>query len=94
MRAEDAADLKSTINNLNNVFKIMNKIIQNLKAVTKLQRIYLRLLEPIYDLPLEVELEDLSCLIKFLKQALIDCGAMDCFINEQLIGEKKLPIQL
>ena len=72
----------------------MNKIVENLKAVTKSQRIYLRSMEPIYDLRLEVELEDPSRLIKFLKQALIDCGATDCFINEHLIEEKKLPIQL
>ena len=72
----------------------MNKIIENLKAVTKSQRIYLRSIEPIYDLRLEVELEDPSHLIKFLKQALIDCGATDCFIDEQLVKEKKLPIQL
>ena len=94
MRAEDAADPKSTIINLNNVFEAMNKVIENLKAVTKSQRIYLRSLEPIYNLRLEVELEDPSCLVKFLKQALIDCGTMDCFIDEQLIKEKQLPIQL
>ena len=82
MRAQDAADLESAIINLNNVFEIMNKIIENLKAVTKLQRIYLRSMEPIYDSRLEVELEDPSCLIKFLKQALINCGATNCFIDE------------
>ena len=93
MRAKDAANPWSTIINLNNVFKVMNKIIENLKAVTKSQRIYLRSIEPIYDLRLEVELEDPSHLIKFLKQALINCGATDCFIDKQLIKEKKLPIQ-
>ena len=72
----------------------MNKIIENLKAVTKSQKIYLRSVEPIFDLRLEVELEDPSRLIEFLKQALIDCGATDCFIDEQLIEEKKLPVQL
>ena len=80
--------------NLNNVFEVLNKIIENLKAVMKSQRVYLRSMEPIYDLRLEVELEDPSHLIKFLKQALIDCGATDCFINEQLIEEKESPIQL
>ena len=94
MRAEDAANPWSAIINLNNVIEIMNKIIENLKAVTKLQRIYLRSMEPIYNLRLEVELEDPSYLIKFLKQALINCGATDCFINKQLIEEKRLPIQL
>ena len=94
MRAQDAANPESMLINLNNVFKTLNKIIENLKAVTKLQRIYLRLIEPVYDLRLEVELKDPSCLIKFQKQALINCGAMDCFIDEQLIDEKKLPIQL
>ena len=94
MRAEDAADPRSAIINLNNIFEIMNKIIEKLKAVTKLQRIYLRSMEPIYNLRLEVELEGPSHLIKSLKQALIDCGAMDCFIDEQLVKEKKLPIQL
>ena len=72
----------------------MNKIIEKLKAVTKSQRVYLRSMEPIYNLRLEVELKDPSCLIKFLKQALINCGATDCFIDEQLVKEKKLPIQL
>ena len=94
MRAEDAADPWSAIINLNKIFEVMNKIIENLKAVTKSQRIYLRLMEPIYDLRLEVKLEDPSCLVKFLKQALIDCGATDCFIDEQLVEEKKLLIQL
>ena len=94
LRAPDAANPESTLINLNNVFETLNKIIENLKAVTKLQRIYLRSLEPVYDLRLEVELEDPSCLIKFQKQALVDCGATDCFIDEQLIEEKKLPIQL
>ena len=60
----------------------------------KSQRIYLRLIEPIYDLRLEVELEDPSRLVKFQKQAIIDCGATDYFIDEQLIKEKELPIQL
>ena len=60
----------------------------------KSQRIYLRLIEPIYDLRLQVELEDPSRLVKFQKQALIDCGATDYFIDEQLIKEKELPIQL
>ena len=51
-------------------------------------------MEPIYNLRLEVELEDPSRLIKFLKQALIDCGVTDCFIDELLVKEKKLPIRL
>ena len=71
----------------------MNKIIEKLKAVTKSQKIYLRSLEPTYDLRLEVELKDLSHYIKFQKEVLIDCGATDCFIDEKLIEEKELPIQ-
>ena len=94
LRAPDAVDPESAIINLNNVFETMNKIIENLKTVMKSQRIYLRLMEPIYDLRLEIELEDPSHLIKFLKQALIDCGVMDCFIDKQLVKEKNLPIQL
>ena len=61
--------------------------------MTKSQKIYLRLLEPTNDLRLEVELEDPSRFIKFVKEVLIDCGATNCFINKKLVEEKELPIQ-
>ena len=71
----------------------MNIIIEKLKAVTKSQKIYLRSLEPINDLRLEVELEDPSHFIKFVKEVLIDRGATNCFINKKPFEEKELPIQ-
>ena len=93
LRALDAADPESSIIDLNNVFNTMNINIEKLKAVTKLQKIYLRSLEPVNDLRLKVELEDPSRFLKFEKEVLIDCGATDCFIDEKLIEEKELPIQ-
>ena len=93
MRALDAADPESSIIDSNNVFDTLNIIIEKLKAVRKSQKIYLRLLEPVNDLRMEVELEDPSRLVKFVKEVLIDCGATDCFIDEKLIEEKDLPIQ-
>ena len=93
MRAPDAAYPKSSIINLNDVFNALNIIIEKLKAVTKSQKIYLRSLEPMNDLRLEVELEDLSHLVKFAKEVLIDCGATDCFIDKKLVKERELPIQ-
>ena len=93
LRAPDAADPESSIIDLNNVFNALNIIIEKLKAVTKSQKIYLRSLEPINDLRMKVELEDPSRFIKFEKEVLIDCGAMDCFIDEKLVEEKNLPIQ-
>ena len=93
MRALDAADPESSIINLNNVFDALNIIIEKLKVVMKSQKIYLRSLEPVNDLRLEVELEDPSRLVKFAKEVLIDCGATDCFIDKKLVEEKQLPIQ-
>ena len=93
LRAPDAADLESSIIDLNNVFNTLNIIIEKLKAVMKSQKIYLRSLEPVNNLRLKVELEDPSHIVKFEKEVLIDCGATDCFIDEKLVDEKNLPIK-
>lgn len=53
----------------------------------------MRSIQPEFDLRLKIELEDLTRLVKFSKQVLIDCGATDSFMDNELVEHLRLPIQ-
>lgn len=52
-----------------------------------------RSLQPEFDLRMKIELEDPTRLVKLSKQALIDCGATDSFVDNKLVEHLKIPIQ-
>ena len=74
----------------NNVFHSFNKIIENTKA--ELGKMHIRSIQPQFNLRIQTELEDLTHLIRFSKQALINCGATDSFIDQELVDHMGLLI--
>lgn len=54
---------------------------------------HMRSIQPEFDLRLKIKLKDPTRLVKFSKQALINCGATDLFMDNKLVEHLKLPIQ-
>ena len=74
-----------------NVLIRYNKIIESTKAV--IGKKCCRSLKPEFDLRLDLEICDTSRQEKFYIEALIDCGATDSFIDQELVEEKQIPVK-
>ena len=74
-----------------NVLIRYNKIIESTKAV--IGKKCCRSLKPEFDLRLNLEICNTSRQIKFYIEALIDCGATDSFIDQELVEEKQIPVK-
>ena len=68
-----------------------NKLIESTKAV--IGKKCCRSLKPEFDLRIDTEICDSSRNLKFYIEALIDCGATDSFIDQDLVDEKEIPIK-
>ena len=74
-----------------NVLIQYNKLIESTKAV--IGKKCCQSLKPEFDLRIDLEICDTSRQLKFYIEALIDCGATDSFIDQELVEERQIPVK-
>ena len=68
-----------------------NKLIESTKVV--IGKKCCRSLKPEFDLRIDLEICNTLRQLKFYIEALIDCGVMDSFIDQDLVKEKQIPVK-